>query len=51
MKLAATRVDAQALLSNDKPAWRNHSVSNSSAAAPERKKTAHVTAAIGSRYC
>ena len=39
MKLARTIADAQTVLPNVRPASRNQSVSNNSAAAPERKKT------------
>ena len=38
MKLAITRLEAQTLFPSISPASRNHTVSKTSAAAPDRKK-------------
>ncbi len=41
MNDAVTSADAQTVLPSARPAWRNHSVSNSSAAVPETRKMTH----------
>src|SRR6266852_1046049 len=47
MKLAVIRLEAHTLLPRASPAWRNHSVSNSRAAAPDKAKMRGRTRAIG----
>jgi hypothetical protein len=41
MNPARTRLDAHSEFPKARPAWWNHSVSKSSAAAPDRKNIAH----------